>query len=314
MNAKINASMGLAEWSMLIVLSLAWGGSFFFVEVVIDDLPPLTIVFVRVALGALALWLYALITGLSIPRIPGVWVAFFVMGAINNVIPFTCIVWGQTHIASGLAAILNATTPLFTVVVAGILLADEKITGVKLTGVITGFVGVILMIGPGSLQGLSDNLLAQLAILGAAISYAFASVYGRRFKRLGIDPVVTAAGQVSASTLLMLPLVLLLEPAASWSLPPAQGVAALIALGLLSTALAYILYFRILASAGATNLMLVTFLVPVSAILLGSLVLGETLQGIHFVGMTLIGGGLVFIDGRLVKSWAFRGTSIKSGR
>lgn len=298
MNTTIKHSMGWLEWSLLILLSLAWGGSFFFVEIVIDDLAPLTIVFIRVALGAMFLWTFVLARGLRLPRSSETWLAFLVMGLINNVIPFVCIVWGQTFIASGLAAILNATTPLFTVVVAGTLLADERINAAKLAGVLAGFAGVILMIGPDLLQGINDNLLAQLAILAAAISYAFAGVYGRRFRRLEVNPVVTAAGQVGASTLLMTPLVFWLQPGTSWSLPEAGGIAALLGLGLVSTAMAYIMYFRILATAGATNLLLVTFLVPVSAILLGSLVLGEQLAGIHFIGMALIGCGLAFIDGR----------------
>ncbi len=293
--------MGWLEWTLLILLSLAWGGSFFFVEVVIDDLAPLSIVFLRVALGALFLWIFVFSRGLTLPRSPEVWSAFLVMATINNVIPFTCIVWGQTHIASGLAAILNATTPLFTVMVAGLLLADERFTPFKLIGVLAGFAGVVMMIGPAALQGISDSLLAQLAILAAAVSYAFAGVYGRRFRRLGVDPLLTAAGQVGASTLLMAPLVLILDPPAGWSLPGAGGIAALLALGLVSTALAYIMYFRILATAGATNLLLVTFLVPVSAILLGALFLGERLAPVHFAGMALIGCGLAFIDGRLLR-------------
>ena len=228
------------------------------------------------------------------------------MGLINNVIPFSLIVWGQLHIASGLAAILNATTPMFTVIVAGLLLADERPTPAKLFGVIFGFAGVAVLIGPTAFEGIGDNLFAQLAILGAALSYAFAGVFGRRFRILGLHPVTTAAGQVSASTLVLLPMVFMFGQTQGLTSLAATGFAAIVALGLLSTAAAYILYFRILASAGATNLLLVTFLIPVSAILLGSLVLGEILQGIHFVGMSLIGIGLVVIDGRLLSGLGAR--------
>lgn len=301
MHAAINSSMGFRDWLNLLSLSVLWGGSFFFIELVIDDLPPLTIVLARVALAALALWCFALLLGLRPPRQWAVWRALFIMGAINNLLPFTLIVWGQTHIASGLAAILNATAPLFTVIVAGCLLSDEKITRAKLFGVALGFAGVVSMVGPQALAGLSSNLLAQLAILGAALSYAFAGVYGRRFKGMQLNPVVVAAGQVTASSLMLAPLALYFEPPASWSLPGAGGIAAIIGLGLLSTALAYILYFRLLASAGATNLLLVAFLIPVSAILLGVSVLGESLDARQIAGMVLIGCGLVAIDGRLYR-------------
>ena len=198
MNAAINQSMGLREWVMLVTLSILWGGSFFFVEVVVTELPPLTIVLLRVALAAIALWIFAFSVGLRAPASAGIWLKFFIMGMINNVIPFSLLVWGQTHIASGLASILNATTPLFTVVVAGVLLADERITLAKMVGVAFGLAGVILMIGPEALAGFSSNVLAQLAVLGTAISYAFASVYGRRFKSMGLNPIMLATGQVSA--------------------------------------------------------------------------------------------------------------------
>jgi len=299
--------MGLREWMMLLILSVLWGGSFFFVEVVISELPPLTIVLLRVGLAALALWIFAFSIGLRPPKTSGVWLAFLVMGLLNNVIPFSLIVWGQLHITSGLAAILNATTPLFTVVVAGFFLVDEKITPMKLVGVVIGFIGVTLMIGPKALGGVGADVIAQFAVLLAAISYAFAGVFGRRFKAMGIDPVIAAAGQVTASAIVLAPIALYVEPPLSLDMPSGKAIAALLGLALLSTAMAYVLYFRILASAGATNLLLVTFLVPISAILLGSLVLGETLELIHFVGMILIGFGLAAIDGRL---WRFMTTQI----
>ncbi|MES9884860.1 MAG: DMT family transporter [Sedimenticola sp.] len=286
---------------MLLTLSLLWGGSFFFVEVVISELPVITVVFLRVALAAVALWLFAIVMGLRPPMTIRAWTAFLIMGLLNNVIPFTLIVWSQTHIASGLASILNASTPLFTIVVAGILLADERTTPMKLAGVIIGFVGVILIIGPSALSGLGADALAQIAVLGAAMSYAFAGVFGRRFKAMGIDPVVTAAGQVTVSSVVLAPVAIYIDRPFSLGVPAIGTVAAIISLAILSTAVAYVLYFRILASSGATNLLLVTFLIPVSAILLGSLVLGESLELTHFLGMTLIGFGLSVIDGRLWK-------------
>ena len=301
MRSSINSSMGAREWIMLLTLSVLWGGSFFFVEVVITALPPLTIVLLRVALAALVLWLIAAAMGFRTPVTINAWTTFLIMGMLNNVIPFALIVWGQTYIASGLASILNATTPLFTVIVAGLLLADERITPLKLIGVFVGFIGVVLMIGPSALGGLGVDVLAQVAILGAAISYAFAGVFGRRFKAMGINPIVTAAGQVTASTVVLAPPAIYIEQPFGLEMPGIEVITAIICLAILSTAVAYILYFRILASAGATNLLLVTFLIPVSAIILGSLVLGESLELIHFLGMVLIGFGLLAIDGRLWK-------------
>ncbi len=301
MTSSINTSMGAREWAMLLILSVLWGGSFFFVEVVVSELPPLTVVFLRVALAAVALWLFAIVSGLRPPMTIEVWSAFLIMGLLNNVITFTLIVWGQTHIASGLASILNATTPLFTVIVAGILLTDERTTSMKLIGVFIGFIGVLLMIGPSALSGLGVDVLAQIAVLGAAISYAFAGVFGRRFKAMGVEPVITAAGQVTASSVVLAPLVVYIERPFSLDIPGIETIAAIIGLAILSTAVAYSLYFKILASAGATNLLLVTFLIPVSAILLGSLVLGESLELVHFLGMVLIGVGLSTINGRLGK-------------
>lgn len=298
MGASINRTMGLREWLMLLTLSLLWGGSFFFVELVVHQLPPLTIVALRVGLAAMTLWTYAVAIGLRMPRSPKIWLAFLAMGLLNNVVPFTLIVWGQTHIASGLAAILNATTPLFTVVVAGAFLADERPTPIKFVGVAIGLSGVVLMIGPKALGGLGADVLAQLAILGAALSYAFAGVFGRRFKAMGLSPNITAAGQVTASSAVLVPIALVFESQANLPELDMTPLAAIIGLAVLSTAVAYVLYFRLLASAGATNLLLVTFLIPVSAILLGSLVLRESLETIHFIGMALIGLGLAAIDGR----------------
>lgn len=291
--------MTALEWGMLLALSVLWGGSFLFVGVAVKELPPFTIIAARVGLAALALHLVLLATGRRIPAERRVWAAFLGMGVLNNAIPFTLIVWGQTHIASGLASILNATTPLFGVVAAHYLTGDEPMTGRRLAGVLVGFAGVAVMIGGAALRSLGVDVLAQLAVLGAAVSYALAGVFGRRFRAMGVEPLATAAGQVSASSLLMVPLMLLVDR--PWTLPMPSGstLASVLALALLATALAYILFFRILATAGATNILLVTFLIPVSAILLGVAVLGESLQAKHLVGMALIGCGLALIDGRL---------------
>ncbi|MGO4619193.1 DMT family transporter [Ensifer sp. 2YAB10] len=293
--------MGAREWGMLIMLSLLWGGSFFFIGIAVKALPPFTIVALRVSLAALTLLAFVRFAGLSLPRDPRVWLAFFGMGLLNNLIPFSLIVWGQTHIASGLASILNATTPLFGVIVAHLLTDDEKLTVNRFAGVVVGFLGVAMMIGPAALGGLGSNLVAQLAVLGAALSYSLAGVFARRFKRMGVAPIVTATGQVSAASMMLVPLSLLVDHPWTLTMPGLDVWAAIVGIALVSTALAYVLFFRILETAGVTNLMLVTFLIPVSAILLGAMFLGETLEPKHFFGMALIAMGLAAIDGRLLR-------------
>nr|WP_206453560.1 DMT family transporter [Aurantimonas marina] len=293
--------MTLGEWGMLLTLSVLWGGSFFFTEVAVKELPPFTIVVTRVGLASVILFAALRLLGVKMPREPRVWAAFLVMGFINNAVPFSLFVWGQTQIAAGLAAILNATTPLFTVLVAHVLTDDEKLTGKRLAGVVAGLGGVAVMIGPAALEGLGAAVLAQLACLAAALSYAVAGIFGRRFKRMGVAPLATATGQVTASTLLLIPLALVVDRPWTLSMPGLPTIGGILGVAALSTALAYVIYFRILATAGATNLLLVTFLIPGSAIVLGALVLGERLDSRHFLGMGLIGLGLVAIDGRLLK-------------
>ena len=297
MLTAVNTIMNRREWAMLVTLSVLWGGSFFFAEIALESLPPLTIVTLRVGLAAITLWLVVLALKLPIPNSTPIWIAFLTMGLLNNVLPFSLIVWGQSQISSGLAAILNATAPLFGVIVAGILLRDESATPLKIMGVVVGFAGVIVMMDLSSIA--TSSLLAQLAILAAALSYACASVYGRRFKATGLNPILVAAGQVTGSTLLLLPIALWVDGNDPYANVPAQVWAAIISLAVFSTAAAYILYFKLLASAGATNILLVTLLVPVSAILLGWLFLEESLQTPHVIGMAMIALGLSAIDGRL---------------
>jgi len=293
-------SMTPAEWGMLIALSLLWGGSFFFNGVAVKDLPPLTIVFARVALAALTLHLFMAATGRRMPGGRQAWLAFAGMGLLNNVVPFSLIVWGQGQIASGVASILNATTPLFTVLVAHAFTADERLTPLRIGGVAAGFAGVAVMLGGGHLAG-GAAVLAYAACLGAALSYGFASVYGRRFRALGIAPLSVATGQLTVSSLIMAPMMLVVDHPWALAMPGADTVLALLGLATVSTALAYLLFFRILEGAGATNISLVTFLIPPSAILLGIVFLGETLLARHVAGLALIGLGLALVDGRLMK-------------
>jgi len=288
--------MGPLEWILLLVLSVLWGGSFFFAKLAVAELPPFTIVLGRVGLAALALNLILWVRGERLPADRRSWTAFFAMGLLNNLVPFSLIVWAQTQIASGLAAILNGATPLFTAVLAHWLTADERLTWNRLLGVVLGLAGVTVMIGMEALSGLGLHVLAEVAVLVATVSYAFAGIFGRRFR--GQPPLVTAAGQVTATTVMMLPIVLIADRPWTLAMPTPLALSAVTGLALLSTALAYVIFFRILAAAGATNLLLVTLLIPVSALLLGRFILDEGLALQHLLGMALIALGLAAIDGR----------------
>lgn len=290
--------MTLPEWAMLMALASVWGGSFFFNGVAVRELPVFTVVVARVVLAALIL---LAILRLKAERLPGdrrVWAAFFGMGLLNNAIPFSLIVWGQQHIASGLASILNASTPLFTVVFAHFLTVDEKMTGGRLAGVALGCAGVAVMIGLDALHAPGTGVMAQLMCLAGAVSYALAGIFGRRFRVMGVSPLASAAGQVVASSVLLVPLMLAIDRPWALAPPSLAAIGALIGVAGFSTALAYVLYFRILATAGSTNLLLVTFLIPLGAIIPGALFLGESLLPKHLAGMALVGLGLAAIDGR----------------
>jgi drug/metabolite transporter (DMT)-like permease len=297
----MNMHMSRADWAILLALSVLWGGSFFFIGIAIRSVTPLTLVLIRVSFGATLLWLWQALRraplGLALHHAP----ALTVLALLNNVLPFLLFAWAQEVIPSGLASILNATTPIWGVIVAHLFTQDERMTPARLAGVLLGFAGVAVMIGADLLGQIGRHVLAQLGCLAATLSYAFAGVWGRRFRGMGVAPVGVATGSLTAAAIVMAPLVLLFEP--PWqTVPPApEAWAALICLASVSTALAYILYYRLLATAGATNSLLVTFLIPVTAILLGTFLLGEQLAPRHFAGMFLIGCGLAAIDGRLLR-------------
>jgi drug/metabolite transporter (DMT)-like permease len=295
---SLNRPMTAREWAMLIALASVWGGSFFFNSIAVRELPVFTVVVSRVVLAALILLVILKIKAETLPTNRKAWMAFAGMGLLNNAIPFSLIVWGQQHIASALASILNASTPLFTVVFAHLLTRDEKMTSSRLLGVILGFGGVAVMIGHDALRMLDSNIAAQLMCLAGAMSYALAGIFGRRFRSMGISPMASATGQVIASSILLVPLMLVVDQPWTLSTPSMAAIGALIGVAAISTALAYVLYFQILSTTGATNLLLVTFLIPVSAIILGVLFLNETLLPKHIAGMALIGAGLAAIDGR----------------
>ena len=294
--ARIPSEMTTREYGLLGGLAVLWGVSFFFSKVVLAELPSWTLVLGRFGIASLALLLAARVGGHRIPRAPRVWAGFFVLGALNSFIPFGLIAWGQVQLTSGLASILNGTTPLFTALVAHAW-GDERLTAHRLAGVLVGLAGVCVLIGPGVLGHLGAHTLAELAILGAAVSYAFAGTYGRRFRAL--PPVVAVAGMMTTAALMALPVALVTDR--PWTLAVgARTWGALLELALLSTALGFVIYFRVLATAGATNVMLVTLLMPIVALLAGSLILGEPVTGTALAGMALIGAGLLVIDGRLL--------------
>ena len=294
----MNKAMGIKLWCLIILLSIIWGASFFFVEIAVEKMTPLTIVLYRVGFAAFLLLAFVRLTGRKMPKTIGIWGAFLALGALNNAIPFTLITWGQSHIDSSLASILNATAPVFSFILAHFLTKDEPLTKNRLAGVLFGWGGVALLIGIDALNGAGMKMAGQLAVLGAALFYAFAAIFARRFK--DIDPVVVSAGMLTGSTIIMIPMAFIMEQPLALDPTPVTW-AALFGLAAISTSLAYIIYFYVLSKAGATNILLVTFLIPVSAIFLGMAVLGENPGWNAFAGMGLIFIGLVLIDGRLLK-------------
>ncbi len=300
---------------MLFALSGLWGGSFFFVAIAVDELPPITTASLRIGLAALAMNLLLRAIKISIPAVPALWRDFLIMGLLNLTIPFALIAWGQTRIDSGLASIFNATTPFSTTVVAHFLTRDERMTRNRLAGVTVAFAGVVLIIGIDALDGLGSAFSGELAVLAATWSYAFAAIFGRRFssprfRAMGVSPLIASTGQLTGATALIVPFALAVEHPWTLPLPGWETGAAVAGMSLLSTALASMVYFRILASAGAANSMLVTLLMPITAMLLGITVLGERLDPRYFVGVALLAAGLAIVDGRVMSA---RPRGLRSG-
>jgi drug/metabolite transporter (DMT)-like permease len=295
-------TMSAGDWLLLLLLSVFWGGTFLFVAIAVREIPPFTLALSRVAIAAVLLALYLRATGVEWPRTGAAWKSLTVMAVTNNVIPFTLIFWSQKYIAGGLASILIAVSPILTIIVAHYATHDERITPARLVGVFAGLIGVIIVIGLDALQEIGVDVVAQLACLLASLSYAIAAVYGRRFSRE--PPAAVAAGTVTMSTLILLPLSLIFDQPWTLPMPSEAAIAAVLGLAVLSTAVAYIIYFHILGRAGATNILLVNFLIPVSAILLGATFLHETLAPRHFIGMIAITLGIAAIDGRVWRLFA----------
>jgi drug/metabolite transporter (DMT)-like permease len=282
---------------MLLLLAAVWGGSFYFGEVALREVQPLTITLHRVVWAVPILAVFVFLNGSAFPRSLSVWGAYLVMGALNNAIPFSLIFWGQTQIESGLASILNGTTAMFAAVVAGLLLVDEPLTAKKIVGALLGIGGVACIMGPSALTDFNPTNLAQLAILGATLSYALAGVWGKT-ALTGQTPLMNALGMLVGSTVLMVPIVLVFDGPPNLELS-ASVWGALLGMATLSTAIAYVLYFTILVRAGTANLLLVTLLIPPFAIGLGFLFLGEKMGPNAWIGFAIIVLGFAVTDGRL---------------
>jgi len=289
--------MRATDWLLLVFLSVLWGATFFFIAVALPEVPPLTLVLLRVGIAALALVPLVFAFGHRMPGTLRAWWPFVVQATINNVIPFTLMVYGQTRIAGSLAAVLNATTPLFTLIVFR-LFAGEALTRAKLAGVLLGIAGVGVLVGPAALSSNASSVTGMLCILGGALSYAVSALWMRRLRH--IPPLVSSGAQLTCSTIMLLPIAAVADRFWNLPVPGVPAIAAVLGFALLSTALAYIVFFRINATAGPGNVMLVTLLIPVTATALGVLILGETLTANQIAGALVIASGLVVIDGRLL--------------
>lgn len=296
MDTTENRTITAADWGLLFFLGLLWGGSFFFGRIAVAEIPPLTLVLMRVAVAAVALHVWLRVIGLSFAPVLAAIPMFLGLSLLNNVIPFSLMFAGQTELGAGLASVLNATTPFWTMLLAS-QVAGERIGRRKLAGILIGIAGTAVMVGPGLVAGIGGPVWAKLALIGTALSYACAALYAKRFGAW--RPELIATGQLTASTVIMLPIALAWSGTAGLFPHSGEVWAAVLGLGLASTALAYTIFFRLIRSIGPTNTSLVTLLVPISAILLGVLVLGERLELFELAGMATIGAGLLIIDGRL---------------
>ena len=293
----IATHMSRSQWALLVLLAVLWAGSFLFTAVALKELPSFTIVLLRVGLAAAILVPVALTLGHRLPTTWEGWQPFVVMAILNNLFPFVLIVTGQREIASGLASVLNATTPVFSLLVA-YALAGERLEANKLAGVVLGIAGVAVLVGPEAMFGRASSVFGMTCMLGAALFYGLSGLWGRRLR--AHPPLVTAASQLTCSTLMLLPITLLIDQPWLLPTPSTEAMAAVVALAALSTSLAYVVFFRIMAVSGPMNVMLVTLLIPAFAIPLGAWHLAETMQPRHFVGAAIIGLSLLVIDGRIL--------------
>ena len=288
------------SWLLIGILAVLWGGAFFLIEVGLRSFPPITLVFIRVAFAVPPMLIAMRLMGQRLPVSLNTWGLLTVVGALNCALPFTLFFWGQQYLDSGYASILNATTPLWGVITAHFLTRDEKATPARVIGVLTGMAGIIVMIGPAAMKGLSDNLLAQIGCIVSTVFYSLAAIYGRRLSQTTLTPMAVATAQTVMAAVLMIPIVLIVDQPWTMAIPRLDAILAGLTLALLSTALAYTLYFRLIDRAGASNAQLVAFLMPILAVILGIAFLGESLNQGQIFGAALIAVGLVILDGRLI--------------
>lgn len=304
----MNQQMSLSSraWGELFLLGAIWGASFLSIRIALDEIPFLTSVAHRVTWAAILLWLVVLLMGLPLPRSPRIWGAFLVMGLLNNVIPFGLMAWGQLYIESGLTSIFNAATAIFGVLMAALFFADESLTRRKLLGVLIGFAGVVTAKGWDSLASFDIQSAAQLAVLAGCLSYALASVWARK-NLSGLAPQIAAAGMLTGSTIIILPLAWMIDGPISLNLQT-DTMLAIAYYSLIATAGAYLLYYRVLAMAGSGNLMLCTLIIVPFAIVLGAVFRGEALTLNAYAGFALLALGLAILDGRLWRTLIDRHT------
>ncbi|WP_420584134.1 DMT family transporter [Ruegeria sp.] len=281
-------------WAELLLLGLIWGASFVSIRIALDTIPVMTSVLHRVFWAMLVLWLVVRFQRLEVPRDPRIWLAFLVMGLLNNAIPFTLMAWGQLYIETGLTSILNAMTAIFGVITAAIFFSDERLTRARAIGVGLGFLGVATAIGLRNFTSFDLQSMAQLAIIAGTISYALAGAWAR-VTLSQLSPVVAAAGMLTGSTVLILPITLMVDGIPTLVLPPITW-AAIAFYALAATAGAYLLYYRILAMAGAGNLMLVTLIIPPVAIVLGTVMRDEALPPHAYIGFAILAFGLLILN------------------
>jgi drug/metabolite transporter (DMT)-like permease len=289
------------DWGLIVTLAILWGSGFTLIEIGLRSVPPNTLVFARMALAIPPLLLLLRIRGETLPGDFKSWEMLTVVGLLNVVVPFILFYWGMTQISTGLASILNATTPLWGVVAAHFLTRDEKATPARVIGVLFGVAGIAVMIGVDALKGMSSGILAQIACLIATLCYALGSIYGRRFGQSGMTPLSIATGQVITSAIILLPIALFTDAPLSLPMPGMAFWLSTIAMAVFSTSLAYFLFFKLVESAGASNSLLVTFLIPIVAVVLGAAFLGERFSVNQGAGVMLIAVGLVLLDGRVLR-------------
>lgn len=285
-------------WLALAALSLVWGGSFLFIEIALEGVGPMTLVWGRVTLAAVVLAAVTKAGGHAWPRGGRTWLAYAVMGMLSTALPFYAISWGQQFITAGEASILTATVPMATVLLAVLFNADENLSRRRVIGVMLGFVGVVVLMAPAVGAGQLDASLGHLAVVGAAWCYAGAALFGKRFSKTTL--VVNSTATLVCAAVMLTPLTFVLESPFA-AVPPVKSVLAIVAMALLSTAAAYLVYFWVLRTAGATQLVLVTYLIPVSSVTLAAIFLGERVNLASLLGVAGIFLGLAVMDGRLLR-------------